>query len=235
MYHYNSKNGIQIRQLISGRSNIFIIRSGNHSMMIDSGRKSPGGKLISLIRQVLPHGPEYLVLTHSHFDHAGNAKLIHDTFGSRILIHTTESRFLESGDSPLPQGTFFPLSYIMKHYAWRSQPHFAYSGCTAWRCTENDENLSSIGFDVTLLHTPGHTAGSISLVIGGEVAIVGDAMMGVAPHTVFPPFADDVPEMLKSWKKLLDTHCHTFLPGHGKAVSRDKLMKCYLKKSGNPK
>jgi hypothetical protein len=40
---------------------------------------------------------------------------------------------------------------------------------------------------------------------------VGDAMFGVFNWSVFPPFADDVPTMIKSWRKLLKTGCHSFL------------------------
>jgi glyoxylase-like metal-dependent hydrolase (beta-lactamase superfamily II) len=48
-------------------------------------------------------------------------------------------------------------------------------------------------------------------------------------NSIFPPFADDTEIMIKSWKKLLETNCKLFLPGHGKGISRELLEKQYSK------
>jgi glyoxylase-like metal-dependent hydrolase (beta-lactamase superfamily II) len=60
-------------------------------------------------------------------------------------------------------------------------------------------------------------------------------MFGVVKNAVFPPYADDVETMIKSWKKLLDTRCQLFLPGHGNEINRRLLEKEYEKyvKAGN--
>jgi len=60
----------------------------------------------------------------------------------------------------------------------------------------------------------------MSLIVDDEIAIVGDAMFGIFPNSIFPPFADNVPVMIKSWRKLLDTKCMLFLPAHGTKNSR---------------
>jgi hypothetical protein len=62
--------------------------------------------------------------------------------------------------------------------------------------------------------------GSISLIIDDEIAAVGDAMVGTLPGKIYPPFADDVPELIRSWEILLNTGCGTFLPAHGSAKRR---------------
>lgn len=48
-------------------------------------------------------------------------------------------------------------------------------------------------------------------------------MINAILFTVMTPFGDDVPLMKESWKKLYDTGCHTFLPSHGKGISRTVL------------
>jgi len=87
-----------------------------------------------------------------------------------------------------------------------------------------------LGFNAYLTHTPGHTIGSMSLIVDNEIAIVGDTMFGVFNWSAFPPYAQDADLMLKSWKKLLETNCNEFLPSHGTANSRDLVQKCYNKK-----
>jgi glyoxylase-like metal-dependent hydrolase (beta-lactamase superfamily II) len=81
------------------------------------------------------------------------------------------------------------------------------------------------------MHTPGHSPGEMAVVIDDEVAFTGDSVIGTIPGSPFPPFADDVEELMRTWKKLLDTGCHTFLPGHGKAVTREELADDYRKRN----
>jgi len=54
-------------------------------------------------------------------------------------------------------------------------------------------------------------------------------MLGICRNSIFPPFADNIRELLKSWEILLETECHLFLPGHGKAISRELLQHESLK------
>ena len=68
------------------------------------------------------------------------------------------------------------------------------------------------------------------MVIDDEIAIAGDSVIGTMPGSPFPPFADDVPLLLRSWKKIIDTGCRSFLPGHGKPVSREEMINEYEKR-----
>ena len=81
------------------------------------------------------------------------------------------------------------------------------------------------------MHTPGHTEGSISLIIDNEIALVGDTMFGAFPGTIFPPFANDESLMVNSWEKLLKTKCKVFIPSHGSANDRGLVEKDFKKRS----
>ena len=74
-------------------------------------------------------------------------------------------------------------------------------------------DLSPLGLDAYVLHTPGHSSGSSCVIVENEIAIVGDTMGGFLPGTLFPPWGDDPEALLRSWKLLLDTGCHTFPSG----------------------
>jgi hydroxyacylglutathione hydrolase len=90
-----------------------------------------------------------------------------------------------------------------------------------------------MGFNATILHTPGHTPGSMSLIVDGEIALVGDCMFGVFKGSAFPPFALDTRQMIESWGKLLDTGCRLFLPSHGTSDSRELVERDYNKRKQN--
>jgi glyoxylase-like metal-dependent hydrolase (beta-lactamase superfamily II) len=90
-------------------------------------------------------------------------------------------------------------------------------------------DLSTIGLRAYLLHTPGHSIGSSSLIIDDEIALVGDTLYGGFPNSALPPFADDPALLMQSWEKLLDAGCKLYLPSHGKAILRVVLERDYLK------
>jgi glyoxylase-like metal-dependent hydrolase (beta-lactamase superfamily II) len=102
---------------------------------------------------------------------------------------------------------------------------------TSFPVFEADEVINSeinLSENIKVIQTPGHTLASQSLIVDNELAYVGDAMFGVIKNNIFPPFADDVESMIFSWKKLYDTGCQTFYPGHGQKIERALLQKQYL-------
>ncbi|HNX01018.1 MAG TPA: MBL fold metallo-hydrolase, partial [Candidatus Cloacimonadota bacterium] len=93
---------------------------------------------------------------------------------------------------------------------------------------EDELLLSEYGNELRLIHTPGHTSGSISLIIDDEIALVGDSMIGLLPDRILPPYGDDEKQIRHSWRVLLDTGCSLFLPSHGSAVPKEVLLKNYI-------
>ncbi len=107
--------------------------------------------------------------------------------------------------------------------------HFRYKPSRYDILVNEKYDLSSIAFPGYILHTPGHSPGSVSVIIDDEIAIVGDTMFGMIRKSVFPPLAYDPKLMIKSWGKLLDTGCTTYLPAHGGERTREVLKRQYKK------
>jgi len=123
----------------------------------------------------------------------------------------------------LPEGTF-PIARLIVNLGKKiGQRKFGYKPFIPDLLVTDKLDLKM--FNVSIISTGGHSAGSISIIVDNEIAIVGDAMLGVFKESVFPPFADDTKEMVKSWGRLLETKCHTFLPGHGHAIKRELLQR----------
>ena len=108
---------------------------------------------------------------------------------------------------------------------------FRYEPCIADQVFDDTFDLNRYGINGYVIHTPGHSPGGATLVIDGEIAMAGDLIIGTMPGNPFPPFADDVDVLMKSWKLILDTGCTIFLPGHGKPVSREELAREYEKRT----
>jgi hydroxyacylglutathione hydrolase len=225
-----TKNGYKITQILSGRSNVFLLTNGEKNMLVDTSPACCRGKLEKSLKASGVQHIDYLMLTHTHFDHAGNAHRIKEKYGAKVMVHKTETSFLEKGDNILPQGTNLLSRTIMRIMKKPFIKRFGYETCTYDYAVDSVFDLNDFGFDAYILHTPGHTPGSMSLIIDNEIALVGDALFGIFRNSAFPPFANDVEQMVASWGKLLDTGCSLFIPSHGTADSRELLEREYRKR-----
>jgi len=93
-----------------------------------------------------------------------------------------------------------------------------------------DEELSleSYGIRGKVLHTPGHSLGSMSLLLNTGDAFVGDlAQIGlpVIKRPGMPLCAEDVGAVKESWRLLLRRGARWIYPSHGKPFKADVLEK----------
>ncbi len=230
MKKWTSTNGITIYQVLSGRSNSFLVSSDNKFFLIDTGRASSWKKLSKNLDDILGENQlSFLILTHTHFDHAENTAKIKEKYKCKIIVHESEADYLKKGDSPLPKGTNILTKFLINTIGKMIQNRYKYDPVHSDITVSQKFDLNEFGFHAFLIHTAGHSPGSMSIIIDNELAIVGDAMFGVFNWSVYPPFADNTQMMIKSWEKLLKTGCLAYLPGHGSENSVNLLKKQYDK------
>lgn len=230
MKTWETKSGYKISRVLAGRSNVFLVAHGGKNILVDT---SPGSRWKRLDEKLEDLGVERLkalVLTHSHYDHAGNAARLQKLYGVPVIIHRSEAPFLAAGENIVPKGTRFPGRFLVDCWGKRFSRSIVLDPCRADILVDEGLRLDDLGFNAFILHTPGHSPGSISVIVDDEIAIVGDALFGVFPWSVMPPFAADAREMVASWGKLLQTKCRLFLPAHGSANSREQVLRDYHKR-----
>jgi glyoxylase-like metal-dependent hydrolase (beta-lactamase superfamily II) len=221
--------GTDIYRLTPARCNIFVVSRYDRHIVVDTGISFDRSRIESaLSRKGIV--PEAVVLTHTHFDHAGNAAWLAREYGAEIVVQAAEAGFLAAGDTPIPSGTI-PVTKGLSEIGKKVSTVFKYEPCVADHVFENIFDLNRFGIDGYIMHTPGHCAGQSAVVIDEEIALTGDSLIGIYPGKIFPPFADDSEELLRSWLKLLDTGCRTFLPGHGSHITREELAAEYMKRT----
>jgi hydroxyacylglutathione hydrolase len=226
MKTWQTRNGTTITRILFGRCNVFLLTAGNSRLLVDTGMKGDGRRLLKRLDQA--GRPDTVIMTHTHFDHAGNAGLLDQWFTPHFIVHETEKAFLESGDSPIPKGNAGWTRLLYRLGPYRVPHWFHVQGVTAAVSFSVKYDLKSMGFDGYIIHTPGHSSGSCCIILEDEVAVVGDTIGGL-PGAIFPPWADDGAEIIRSWEKLLQTGCNTFHPAHGFTVTRKSLEKEYRK------
>ena len=232
MKSWITKSGQKIYQILGGRCNCFLISYRYRHLLVDTGRenrwKDLSKKLYNL--GVRHNSLMALILTHSHFDHAENAANIKEKYKTAIIIHQNEADYLQRGDNPVIRGTTLVTRFMTDGLASKLVlRNFRYKPVDCDILVEERYDLNNLGFNSYLIHTPGHTSGSISVIIEDEIAIVGDTMFGVFKWSVFPPYADDPRLIVKSWEKLLDTGCSIYLSAHGRGRSKELLQRQYDK------
>jgi len=231
-----TSRGHEVHRVLSGRCNCHLVCGEKGYLLVDCGGKRHWKRLCDRLQSlgVSPDAPLSLVLTHAHFDHAENAAALKREFNAAILVHENAANYLRKGENPPIHGTLAPtrlMTRILNASPWLAQ-RLRYTGVSPDRRVHDETDLRSAGFPVTLLPTPGHTSGSMSVIVDNQIALTGDALFGVFPGSAFPPFAEDPGELVRSWKKLLDTGCSLFLPAHGRPRSRATLHRQYRKHAG---
>ncbi|WP_414469711.1 MBL fold metallo-hydrolase [Methanobacterium sp. ACI-7] len=227
-----------VYQVLKGRSNSFLVKCKNNYLLVDTGRKGSWKKLTTKLEDILDVNKlSYLILTHTHFDHAENAAELKNKYNCKIICHESEADNLKCGDNTLPQGTNpitrFGVNLLGKSHRKstifgackklrflrlqifnlqtpkilrifeRLQKHYKYEPAYPDIIIDKNLDLSQSGFHAYIIHTPGHSRGSISVIVDKEVAIIGDTAFGVFPNFAYPPFADNQDIMVESWKNCL--------------------------------
>lgn len=231
MRNWTTSGGNRIIQILSGRSNVFLLTNGRADILIDTGPGFMWETLQKRLGQLQINKIDLLILTHSHFDHAANAAKIREKYNSRVIIHESEAGYLATGDNILPSGTNTVTKFLVRTFAGKFRSIALYQPCKYDYTVDDIFELSDFGFNAYLMHTPGHTSGSVSVITDNEIALVGDTMFGVFRRTVFPPFASDPGQLLNSWEKLLKTGCRLFIPSHGSANSKALVEKDLLRRT----
>lgn len=208
-----------------GKSNAYLIKGKDGFILVDSGIKNKISKVTKTLEKVNRQLSDInlIIVTHVHYDHVGSLKEIRDKSGASVLVHKKEEELLAKGDSGFPKGTIFFSRIISKLANRFTQGNF--EPVTADIIIEDTFDLSNFGVNGKVVHTPGHSQGSISVIINEQDCICGDTFFNFLPGSIYPPFADNEEVLAESWNKLSEYNCQRYYPGHGRKFDTGKFEK----------
>lgn len=216
-----------------GNCNVYLIPSKNGYILVDAGDRKSGKKFANSLRKlgIPPESIQLIIITHVHFDHVRCLDAIKKLCNCTVMVSDIEAGLLRDGVVVLPQGTNRFSSAVMKlgKRLVRSG-FFKFKGVTPDITISKETSLLEFGIDANVIPTPGHTAGSLSLLTPDGEAFVGDLAMNFPPtftYPIFPIFADDSHALIKSWKMLLDLGVTALNPAHGRRFGRELLQNRY--------
>ncbi len=192
------------------------ILTGDTLTLVDTGVASTAPEIFAYIESIGRNPAEiaHVLLTHSHFDHIGGNGLIADRAGPEFLGPEAERLMIEDLDY---QNSVRPVGRMRD----------AVSGpirLTGF-LSEGDEILPG-GVAVRVLHTPGHSAGSLSFFIPEDGALIcGD----VLPEPGTLPIYDCVGDTIASLERLKALHgANVLLSAMSRAVSRGEAFSRHI-------
>ncbi|MEM0288161.1 MAG: MBL fold metallo-hydrolase [Nitrososphaerota archaeon] len=198
----------------TGFSNVYLLEVDPQSLiLIDSGTASAGSKILSYLGSIGKDisSIRYVILTHADADHSGSAAHIKRLSGAKIAIHVDDAPRI-AGEKKLKEmtgltgrllGLFLGFMKIEK-----IQPDIKLN------------NGDTIG-PLSIIHTPGHTDGSICLYKSNDILFSGDTI--IVDNHGFPRLPSsylnkDTNQLKKSVEKISSLEFSTLLPGHGKPI-----------------
>ena len=153
----------------------------------------PGGHPNKVLKYLEDKGLtlEAILLTHGHFDHVGAVKELAETTGCKVYLH--------SDDLTLPENyTAGPLYYTHNY--------------------DEGDVLELAGLTIRVMHTPGHTEGSVCLVVD-DVIFSGDTLFCHSCGRTDLPGGDPDAIMTSLARLKAMEGDYRVLPGHNRATT----------------
>jgi len=195
-------------------ANAYLVIGKDKMVAIDTGM--PGnakriGRYIERLGKNLSD-VEFIILTHADIDHIGSAAELKSVTGAKLVIHLDDAPILRGKQSFKtirgPLGFIFKLAMNLMRYH-PVEPDIVLSG---------DSEIESF----RIIHTPGHTDGSICVYKPGKVIFVGDALRSDPGGNPKPPprrISLDEAKARISLEKISALDFDVLLPGHGPLVN----------------
>jgi hydroxyacylglutathione hydrolase len=199
--------------------NVYLIDGGDELALVDAGTGLDTDGILANVR-ALGHDPgriRHLFLTHAHGDHAGAAAGLRERLGARVYLADAERAALEAGDEVAlgldiaRRNGYYPAEY-------RLPP------CAVDHPLADGERVRCGRLELAVLATPGHSAGSVCLILEGaqgRALFAGDTVFAGGKISLLVIPGADLLALAGSVARLAAVRPAALLPGHGPFPLRD--------------
>lgn len=208
-----------------GMVSAYLIK-GPNPILIDTGY--PGNEGIIMQRMtdlgMDPQSLRLIILTHGHDDHFGSAAALREATGAKIVVHELDAENLRRGINGrlMPHGKLgrFLSLFVAEEGKQRNgfEPDIMIS---------DTFDLHAYGIPGCVISTPGHTPGSVSIVLESGEAIIGDLMMSFVRtrRPGYPIWVCDTEQVKESILKVMSHQPSKLYASHGGPFKPRKVWK----------
>jgi glyoxylase-like metal-dependent hydrolase (beta-lactamase superfamily II) len=209
-------------------SDVYILVSEDAVTLIDTGTARDVGRIVGQIEQQGHSASEIrsIILTHAHSDHTGGVKELVRRSGAQVLAHREEVPYLQRA-KPLPSG-----SVLGRVINWFDDRMSGGVGPINVATPLDDGTALNILGGLRVIHTPGHTPGSICLYQEeAQMLFCGDLLFNGNPFTHrgglrYAPrsFSADARAAEHSARQLSSLMVRVLCVGHGEPLVKDTAV-----------
>lgn len=182
-------------------TNTYLIEGSRGRLLIDTGWAGTFPAFCHAMGEyhIPVQGIDYLLITHFHPDHMGIAQEIAD-LGVKIAVIDVQRNFIHASDEIFAKeknSAFVPIRDESARIV---------------QISDSRTFLNELGIDGEILHTPGHSDDSVSLILDDGTVFVGDLnpLYEIDLHTGT--------RIEESWKQILSYHPKKICYGHAKSA-----------------
>lgn len=144
-----------------------------------------------------------IVLTHTHYDHAGGIRRMSELTGADVLVHPVEGEQISRGNYTATLASLFGEE--MRSFDWSP--------------IEEGSKISTGSTEFQILHLPGHSAGSIGLWEDkSRSLIVGDTVFADGGFGRYDLPTGDLDLLCSSIERISKMNVERLYPGHGRVI-----------------
>jgi len=213
----------EIQHIDLGFVNAYLVKAGDGFILIDTGMAPQFARLEAQLLQAgcLPDHLKLVVITHGDMDHAGGCAALQAKYHARIAIHPADLAMATTGAVVKRQGRGLlnKIAVTLMNLVGGRATARAFQ---ADILLQDGQGLEAYDLAAKVIHTPGHTQGSIAVVTEQGNLFAGDTLANRTRVDV-APFIQDYQVLRRSLERLKSLNAKMVYPGHGKPFPYEAL------------
>lgn len=219
----HSNTSIRVHSVQAGMSVAHLIETDTGLILVDAGLPGYEYKILRKMQELERSDLRLIFITHAHFDHYGSAAALRRITGASIAIHAADAEALSQGKTPLGSSKSWGIfgKLLLPLGEWLRPTEATPPDIVV----EDGFCFEEFALDACVIHTPGHTPGSSSLLVNDTWVFIGDVILSYPWLHTQRYYAHDWAQVTASVSRLIQLDAQWVFPGHGPPVQGERLRK----------